>query len=121
VKNRVLSKDYPLNGRVYRITKADPRSACWLFTLLAGRSDGNNNLLSSLGRLSHSEFDEVQAMALSKVSLVDSSTENVFVTPIISVDGKWADKTLSENADEVLELTTQSIMLTVSPFLSGQE
>jgi len=116
---RVTHKDITLGETTYRIKKMDPRGACWLFASLAAKAPDGKGLLSALGYLSHSEFDDVQATVLSFVSSL--SPVDGLPAAIFFPDGKWADKSLSEDAGSVFTLTSEAILFNCSPFLVGSK
>jgi hypothetical protein len=115
VENRVATQDVTIGTSTYRLTKADPRQACWLFAILGAHS-GNGTMLTALGKLPHADFDEVQGAALRLVYRVDQREGSEFLMPIVGPGGTWADTELSSNAAHVFKLTAEVLMFNVAPF-----
>ena len=113
-------KDVQVGDRLYRLTKTDARTSCWLFAFLADKSEGAI-LLSALGKCSQEEFNSIQNKALKLVSRVDNEEGKEFLVPILSGTGVIADKDLMVKPNELLDLTSESIMFNISPFLSVRE
>lgn len=120
MNTRATSKELPISDRNYRITKMDPRLACYMFSTLASRAD-DGQLLSALGKLTRSEFDEVQNHSLRHVFRLDVKDDSVFPIPVIAPNGLFADKILEQNPAEVFKLTTESILFNIEPFLEGSK
>lgn len=118
MENRAITKDVPIGETKYRLGKTDARTACWLFSVL-GAYAGNGRLLSALGKMSHAEFDEVQAIALRLVSRLDYKDGNEFPMPIVSGGGVWADQELASDAGKVMSLTVEALLFNLSPFLTA--
>lgn len=116
MENRAVTKNVTIEGREYQVTKVDARTACWLFTFMGARS-GEGAILSGLGKCTRQEFDEVQALALSKVFFLDEQGGNTFPITVIAPDGSFTDKRLASDAEAVMRLTTESLLFNLSPFL----
>jgi hypothetical protein len=120
VENRATTKDVTIGETKYRLSKADARTACWLFSIL-GANAVSGNILSALGKVSHAEFDEVQATVLRLISRLDYKDANEFPMPIVSGGGAWADQAVASDAGVVFKLTSQALMFNLSPFLAADE
>jgi hypothetical protein len=118
VNRRETSKDIPVGDKKFKLTKMDPRSACWLFTNLADKTESGSLLISALGKCSREEFNEIQDLALKHVFFLDEKDGNVFPTVLVSSTGVWVDKDLESDPRAVFQLTTESIMFNISPFLT---
>lgn len=118
---RVTQKDTTIGDRQYRLTKMDPRLACWLFSVLAGKSTNDGQLLSSLGQCSRELFDEIQGQALKFVFFLDTKDGNTFPIPVVAPNGLFTDKILEGDPSEVFKLTAESIMFNVEPFVGASK
>jgi hypothetical protein len=121
VKNRETHKDITVGDRPYRLTKMDPRLGCFLFTTLSSKADDNKQLMSSLGHCTKDEFDEIQSLALRFVFYTDKSGGEEFHIPVIGANGMWADKNLQDDPSELLQVTIQSLLFNLKPFLVESE
>ena len=115
---RVISKNVPIGDKIYQISKMDARLACWLFATLAARAE--NGLMSSLGKLTRVEFDEIQGFALKFISLLETQDGLDLLTPVISGDGRWSSQDLIHNPEIVFKLMTECILFNVEPFLEKE-
>lgn len=116
--NRVTTQDVTIGETKYRLSKADARTACWLFAIL-GANAGKGTMLSALGKITHAEFDEVQAIALRLVSRLDYKDGNEFPMPIVGAGGAWADQALAADAGSVFQLTADTLTFNLFPFLAA--
>jgi hypothetical protein len=96
----------------------DPRLACFIFTSLAGRTDENGQLLSTLAKLNRAEFEELQNYALKFVYRVELQGEVEIPIPVINVAGLLVDSHLEFDPKNVMRLTTDSLMFNLQPFLA---
>jgi hypothetical protein len=117
---RTSTKNVVIKDRTYQISKLDARTACWLFTFMGERSK-DGQILSGLGRCTRQEFTEVQGVLLGKVTHLDNQDGNVFPIAIIGPTGGFSVADLSEDAETVMRLTTESLMLSLSPFFIDRE
>lgn len=118
--NRITTQDVTIGEQVYQVRKMDPRTACWLYTMLGARSNGGSMLIG-LGRCTHAEFDEVQGVALGVVSRLDTKDGNTFPMPIVGAGGVLADPVLAANAKGLFDLTGAAVMFSLMPFLDVSE
>lgn len=116
MENRSTTKDVTIGDKTYQIKKADARTGCWLFTFLGARS-GDGAILSGLGKCTRSEFEEVQMIALSKITILDNQNGTVFPIPLVSPNGSFSDKSLESDSDTIMRLTTESLLFDLMPFL----
>jgi hypothetical protein len=121
VEPRATQKKFILGEKTYIIKKMDPRLACWLFSVLAGKAPSGSSLLSAMGNCSKSEFDEIQGHALRFVFHEDIQDNVPLEVPILGANGMWAIKELDYDPSKVYKLTTESIMFNINPFLEGNK
>jgi hypothetical protein len=121
VEPRVNQKEVKVGEQSYSIKKMDPRLACWLFSVLAGKAPSGSSLLAALGNCSKSEFDEIQGHALRFVFHCDLQDGVLLEIPILGSNGMWAIKELNDDPSKVYKLTTESIMFNINPFLEGNK
>lgn len=114
---RITTKDVPVGGKTYRLTKMDARLACWLFATLAGKTD-DGLLMAALGKCSREDFNEIQTHALKHVFALATEEGNTFEVAILGPNGSFSDPELAKDPGTVFKLTTDSIMFNVQPFLS---
>jgi hypothetical protein len=114
---RVAYKDVQIEDNLYRINKMDARLSCWMFTTLGRRATSSGLLLSALGTCSREEFNELQSLALAVVQRMELRDGVQLPVPILSAAGAVADKFLADKPDFLLRLTSESIMLSIAPFL----
>lgn len=113
---RKKSTETIVGGKKYQLHKVDSRTACWLFSFLSSRADGN--ILSALGQCSKQEFSDLQNMALSHTFFLDEKDSNVFPTAVLAPASlNWADQNLEENPDYVFKITCEWILFNLQPFL----
>jgi hypothetical protein len=117
---RVNYKDIPIGEKTYRLTKMDPRLACWLFSKLSSNMEGLGRLVSTLGRLPREEFDEVQRESLKFVQTIEVKDGQSLPTPVFSM-GVIVDKSLGGNPAFLMKATCECIMFNISPFLEESE
>jgi len=117
MENRSTTKNVTIGDKTFQINKADARTGCWLFTFLGARQQEGGAILSGLGKCTRSEFDEIQTVALSKITILDNQNGNIFPIPLISPNGSFSDKSLETDSDTIMRLTTESILLDLVPFL----
>lgn len=118
---RVTYKDAPVGDKTYRFNKMDARLACYLFATISANTATGTTLLTALGKFSQDKFNEIQNHALRFIQWLDERDGNVFPTPILSGDGKWADKDLALDPAIVMALTTESILFNIQPFLESNQ
>lgn len=112
--------DVPIKDKTYRLNKLDARSTCWLFAFLAEKSQ-DNAILSSLGRCTKLEFEEIQGMCLRNTFFIDYKEGNSFPTSVIDLKGSLIDSTLKEEPDALFNITAEFIMFNLKPFLVDRE
>lgn len=115
---RATTQDVMIGETKYRLSKADARAACWLYSIL-GANSGSGTMLSALGKVTHTEFDEVQAIVLRLVTRIDYADGQDLPVPIVGAGGAWADKALAANASHVMRLTADTLYFNLSPFFEG--
>lgn len=116
---RALFKDVPVENRIYRLGKMDPRLACYVFATLAAKAE--TSLLDALGQCPREQFDELQGFALKLISRVDTVGDQVLPISVIGPNGLWADKELEADPKTVMSLTTICILFNISPFLDDNK
>jgi len=120
VENRITAKTIKVQDKSFQIHKTDARTACWLFSYFASKSSGM--ILSGLGSLTKSEFDEIQSLALKQVFTLDTSEGNTFPISIISPrDGSIIDKDLAEDPALLFHITSESLLFQLAPFLVAKK
>ena len=117
MENRETTKEIKLGDRIYQLNKADARSACWMFTFLAGKAE-EKDLMSALGKCTKEQFDDIQTRALKLIYFMDTKDGNTFPTAVIKFDGSIVDNYLNSDPDALLQITYMSLMFNISPFLA---
>lgn len=117
MENRVTQQDVPVGDRTYRLTKTTPRTACWLFAFLADKAEGKA-LVAALGKCTEEEFTNIQDKALRLVYFLDTREGELFPTPIIGPGGTIVDSYLSEQPSKLFDLTVESVLFNIQPFLA---
>jgi len=117
VENRQATKNITVGDKTFQITKMDPRTSCWLFSVMGSKAEGKM-ILTAFGNCSKEEFDQIQSLALRQILWLDNKDGTVFPTSLIAQNGKF---TISIEADELYQLTSESVIFSLSPFLVEQE
>lgn len=121
MNTRVTYRDLPpINDKVYRISKMDPRLACWLFTTLSSKVEGEGQLVSALGMCSKEEFLNISSEVFNYIKFIDIRDGNEFPT-VLLLNGKWASTELEDDPSLVFKLLNETIMFNISSFLAVKE
>lgn len=95
----------------------DPRTACWLFSVMGSKAAGKM-ILNAFGNCTKDEFDQIQSLALKQIYWLDSKEGNIFPTTLVAQTGKL---TVPLEADEIYQLTCESVIFSLDPFLVEPE
>jgi hypothetical protein len=115
---RVTQKDIAVKGRNYRVSKMDPRTACWLYAVVSSNAEADKPVLAALGSLTPDIFGRVQTQALKFVVCLDEREGSVFPTAVLAPNGGWADTVLSDDPAALYEITAEAVMFNLAPFMT---
>jgi hypothetical protein len=99
--------------------KPDARTACWLFNFLGAKIESGGSYFHALGACSHTQFDEVQGLALSHCFELQKKDENTFPISVIGPGGVLVDKELGDSPEDLMELTAEWLEMILKPFTKG--
>jgi hypothetical protein len=115
MNNRILTRELVVGEKRYQLKKIDARSACWLFSFLASKSNGST-LVNGLGVCTRQEFDEITSLVLKPVVCLDHSEDGQFELAVIAPNGIIPDSNL--DAGNLFKLISESIVFNLEPFLA---
>ena len=110
---RETSKDLPVGDKTYRLTKMTPRTATWLYAVVSAAAREGEPIVAALGRLSESEFDQVQTAALKHAFALDLREGIEVPVPALSREE------VASNPAALYELTCCAVLYNLTPFLAA--
>ena len=109
---RETFKDLPVGDKTYRLTKMTPRTATWVYAVISAAAREGEPIVAALGRLSESEFEQVQTTALKHAFALDLREGIEVPVPALSREE------VSTNPAALYELTCCSVLYNLTPFLA---
>lgn len=117
MENRVTSTEVEVDGKTYRISKMEARTAVWVGFAVMGKLADGELIVNALSRFPRAEFLEIQREALKKVATIDTG----FPKAIMMESGEWTDKSIEDSPETIFGLTLQSILFNINPFFSVKQ
>lgn len=121
------TKTQELDGKNYRFTKLDARSASYLAMKVAsivapvlskGIGVSAGELGASIQHLDRIDFDEIQTMLLRTICSLSVVEGQEIPTPIIKSNGDFVNEELLYDAKLVIQLTVEAMMFNIGDFFT---
>ncbi len=110
---RELTKDFEINGTVYRVEKLSARDGAWLWFFFSSRAK-SDSIQDTFAGFSEGEFNAIADKILAKTSAI--SAETSLPVPVRHVSGQIVEAALSTDATVFYDLIMKAVGFNLSPF-----